>query len=171
MSNGNQATEPPAIQMAIKDIMSNFAASVTVVTSRVGDVDHGLTVSAFTSVSLEPPLILVCIELGAHSLNAMQSSAGFTVNMLREGRRQIAMKFASKDEDKFSGITTLEPDFAEAGLALPEDSFAVLECRTVDMFEAGDHVVFLGQVEHAWRVDPAAPLMYWRRSFGRITAG
>ena len=169
LTNGSQAIEPPDIQTAIKDIMSNFAASVTVVTSRSEGRDHGLTVSAFTSVSLEPPLILVCVEYSSHSLAAMRAASGFTVNMLREGMGDLAMTFASKDEDKFSGISTIEPVFEGAGLALPEASFAILECQTMEVIEAGDHAVFLGQVQHASRVDPGAPLMYWRRRFGRIS--
>lgn len=162
--------ETAEIQEALKDIMSNFAASVTVVTSRHDGRDHGLTVSAFTSVSLDPPLVLVCIDNGSHSLDAMKAAPGFTVNMIREGLGDAAMKFASKDDDKFSSFATREPVYEGAGLTLPEQSFAVLECRTTQAVDAGDHIVFIGEVVNASRIDPGAPLMYWRRRFARISA-
>ena len=65
----------------------------------------------------------------------------------------------------------MEPTFAGAGLTLPEDSYAILECSTAQTLDAGDHIVFIGHVEHAMRVDPGAPLMYWRRKFAEIVAG
>ena len=168
--NNDTADGVPDVQEALKDIMSNFAASVTVVTSRHEGRDHGLTVSAFTSVSLEPPLVLVCIENQSHSLDAMLAAPGFTVNMIREGLGDVAWKFASKEDDKFADVATREPQFEGAGLTLLEHSFAVLECRTQETVQAGDHIVFLGHVEHAQRVDPGAPLMYWRRGFAKISA-
>ena len=163
----NQSERNPAEQVFL-DIMSNFAASVTVVTSTHDGRDHGLTVSAFTSVSLDPPLILVCIDRRSHSLSAMQAAGGFTVNLLREGTGEVAMKFASKDDDKFSDFAVRRPDYELAGPSLPEHAYAVLECRTTDVADAGDHLVFFGHVEHAARLDPGAPLVYWRRKFAAL---
>ena len=159
------------MQESILDIMSNFAASVTVVTSTFEGRDHGLTVSAYTSVSLDPPLILVCIEHKAHSLEAMLGAGGFTVNIMREGTGDIAMKFASKDDDKFEGLSIIRPGNDVAGPGLPEQAYAILECRTVNTVEAGDHVIFLGHVDKATRVDPGAPLVYWRRGFKTVNPG
>ena len=119
--------------------MSNFAASVTVVTSYSGGRHHGLTVSAFTSVSLDPPLVLICIDHSSYSIAALRVARGFTVNMLREGTGEVALKFASKNPDKFGGLEVVNPEYEEAGLHLPEQSYAVLECRTVKSLEAGDH--------------------------------
>jgi len=166
-------SEPPgrtATQDAFLDIMSNFAASVTVVTSRHDGRHHGLTVSAFTSVSLDPPLVLVCIDHRSHSMDAMRGAGGFTVNMLREGTGDVAMRFASKEDDKFAGLATLEPEYDGAGPGLPEHAYAILECSTVESVDAGDHLIFIGQVETARRVDPGAPLMYWRRRFAELRA-
>ncbi len=171
MTDEATTAEPPArtaTQDAFLDIMSNFAASVTVVTSRHHGRDHGLTVSAFTSVSLDPPLVLVCIDHRSHSMDAMRGAGGFTVNMLREGTGEVAMRFASKEEDKFGDLAVREPEYGEAGLGLPEHAYAVLECRTVESVDAGDHLIFIGHVETAQRVDPGAPLMYWRRRFAEI---
>lgn len=161
---------PESFQDVFRNIMSNFAASVTVVTSFAADRHHGLTVSAFTSVSLDPPLILICIDHTSHSIDALRVSEGFTVNMLAEGTGAVARKFASKDPDKFAGLAFRKPQYRGAGLVLPAESYASLECRTVKFLEAGDHTVFIGHVEHASLHHPAKPLLYWQRDFRRLRA-
>ena len=161
-------TEPVTLQELFRDIMSNFAASVTVVTSFSEDRHHGLTVSAFTSVSLDPPLVLICIDHASHSIDALRAAGGFTVNLLREGTAQVAFKFASRHPDKFDGLAVSPPRYQGAGLLLPEHSYACLECRTVEFVEAGDHTIFLGHVEHAAHYEPAKPLLHWQRDFHRL---
>ena len=161
-------SRPANLEDAFRDIMANFAASVTVVTSYWDERHHGLTVSAFTSVSLDPPLVLICIDHASHSIEALQAAGGFTVNMLREGTADVALRFASKDPDKFRDLPVRAPRYEGAGLCLPSHSFACLECRTVESAEAGDHTIFIGQVEHAARYDPGRPLLYWQRDFRRL---
>ena len=166
---GLRVTPPlPPLQDVIRDVMANFAASVTVVTGHTQGWHHGLTVSAFTSVSLDPPLVLICIDHASQSIKALRSAEGFTVNMLREGTGKVALRFASKDTDKFAGLAVRPPTYEGAGLCLPDHSYASLECRTVESAEAGDHTIFVGQVEHAVRYDPGKPLLYWQRDFRRI---
>ncbi len=157
-------------QDLFREVMSNFAASVTVVTSFAEERHHGLTVSAFTSVSLDPPLVLICIDESSHSIEALRVARGFTVNMFKEGTGPVALKFASKDPDKFAGLAVEAPDFEGAGLRLPELSYACLECRTVDSLEVGDHTVFIGHVEAAQHYGGAKPLLYWQRDFRRLAA-
>ena len=159
---------PAPLQDVFREIMSNFAASVTVVTSFSGEHHHGLTVSAFTSVSLVPPLVLICIDHSSHSIEALRAAGGFTVNLLREGTAEVALKFASKHPDKFGSLAVATPEYEGAGLRLPEQSYACLECRTVEFVEAGDHTIFIGHVEHAVHYDPARPLLYWQRDFRRL---
>ena len=158
----------PPLQDLFRDIMSNFAASVTVVTGQTEGWHHGLTVSAFTSVSLDPPLVLICIDHSSQSIKALRAADGFTINMLREGTDQVALRFASKATEKFEGLTVKRPKYEAAGLCLPEESYACLECRKVESVEAGDHTIFVGYVEHARLYDSARPLLYWQRNFRRI---
>lgn len=162
------SVEPGAFQDKFRNIMSNFASSVTVVTSFAKGRHHGLTVSAFTSVSLDPPLILICIDHASHSIDALRIAPGFTVNMLRQGAAEVAKLFASKHPDKFAGLVAREPEYHGAGLVLPAASYASLECRTVETLEAGDHTVFIGHVEHASYHQTAQPLLYWQRDFHRL---
>ena len=100
----------PPLQDVFRDIMSNFAASVTVVTGHTQGWHHGLTVSAFTSVSLDPPLVLICIDHASQSIKALRAAEGFTVNMLREGTGQVALRFASKDYRQVLGLGGEAPD-------------------------------------------------------------
>ena len=160
----------PPLGDVFRDIMSYLAASVTVVTAHTRGWHHGLTVSAFTSVSLEPPLVLICIDHASQSIKAIRAAEGFTVNLLREGAGPVALKFASKDTDKFAGLAVKPPTYEGAGLSLPEQSYASLECRKVEFLEAGDHTVFIGLVEHAVRYNRGRPLLYWQRDFRRIRA-
>ena len=155
-------------QDLFRDVMSNFAACVTVVTGHTEGWHHGLTVSAFTSVSIDPPLVLICIDHSSQSIKALRAAQGFTVNMFREGTEQVALRFASKATDKFAGLVVEQPEYEGAGLCLPKESFASLECRTVEAIEAGDHTIFVGCVEHANLYASARPLLYWQRGFRRI---
>src|SRR5262245_62035061 len=116
--------------------LSRFPSGVTVVTTKdASDRLHGMTVSAFCSVSLEPPLILVCIEKTASSHPAMTESGVFVVNILAEGQRDLSEHFASQLEDKF-GIVKHEPGIH--GLPVLEGIAASLECRLHASYEGGD---------------------------------
>jgi len=96
-------------------VMRNIAASVTVVTATNEGRHHGLTVSAFSSVSLDPPIVLVCIDKSSTSLAALHAAGGFTINFLDAGAGEVAMQFASKDTDKFATISHSAPNLPNAG--------------------------------------------------------
>lgn len=150
------------------DVMGNVAASVTIVTATHEGRHHGLTVSAFSSVSLDPPLVLVCIDKGSHSLPAISGAGGFTVNFLSSNAGQTAMLFASKSEDKFEEISHRPAVHPTAGPWLPEHSYAYFECETTHEVDAGDHIVFIGEVKGGQRVAPDLPLVYCRRQFADL---
>lgn len=150
-----------------REVMARFPAGVTIITTTAGGQPYGLTVSAFTSVSLEPPLVLVCIDNGSKTLPALMSSMTFTVNILHETSRHLAMRFASKDAAKFTGV---EIEGASTGPVLIKDSVAYLCCRVTKAFEAGDHHVLLGNVEAGGMFDTQEPLIYCKRGFSRATA-
>ena len=149
-----------------REIMSTFPSGVAVVTAGGnGNEPRGLTVSAFCPVSLDPPLVLVCIDKSSNSLAAIRRSGGFTVNLLASGREELARRYASKMEDKFEGVTTKRPAVAEAGPILIEDCVAYAACRVHSATEAGDHFIIVGEVEEGEHRAGAVPLMYGRRIF------
>ena len=149
-----------------REILTNFPSGVSVVTALGADGSpYGLTVSAFCAVSVDPPLVLVCIDKTSATLPAIQASGGFTVNILAGDREELALKFAGKSPDKFVGLTWDEPRVTAAGPILSQDSVGYAVCTTHNALEAGDHWIFVGLVEDGL-VDPdRLPLMYARRQF------
>lgn len=145
--------------------LSRFATGVTVVTAKdqAGRL-HGITVSAFCSVSLEPPLILVCIEKEAGSHDALKESSSFVVNILHEDQQNLSDRFASLLDDKFD-LVKYRPGIDE--LPVLEDALAALECRLKYSHEGGDHTIFVGEVEHATVRDGKA-LVHWQGNYREI---
>lgn len=147
--------------------MSNVASTVTVVTTTDRNGAYtGLTVSAFSSVSLEPPLVLVCIGKDSQCLDQLLSNGGFTVNFMSSGTDEIAMQLASRSDDRFAGLELFQPNVKGAGPVLVDSTFGFFACTTRQEIDAGDHWIIIGHVEEGEvQDDPDAPLIYLRRSF------
>jgi flavin reductase (DIM6/NTAB) family NADH-FMN oxidoreductase RutF len=152
-------------QEEFRAALGSFASAVTVVTTKdAGNKLLGITVSAFCSVSLSPPMVLICIEKTAGSHYAFEESNVFIVNILREGESVISERFASLHEDKFAGID-ITPGID--GVPILNDALAVLECRVKFSYHGGDHSIFVGEVENV-KVDNGKPLLYFRSHYGRF---
>jgi flavin reductase (DIM6/NTAB) family NADH-FMN oxidoreductase RutF len=148
-----------------RSVLSRFASGVTVVTAVGADgVDHGMTVSAFCSLSLEPPLILVCIDHGTEMHGILQGATAFTVNVLAAEQEDLARKFSDPDDDRFEGTSYTR---GANGLALLTGAAAWLECELTHRHEGGDHTIFVGRVEAA-EAGEAPPLVYYRGGYGRL---
>jgi flavin reductase (DIM6/NTAB) family NADH-FMN oxidoreductase RutF len=146
--------------------MSNVAASVAAVTAYDPEKHPvGLTVSAFAAVSLDPQLVLACIDQNSNTLQPIRASGGLTLNLLSEGSAHVASALASKDQQKFDRIPYGMPESPKAGPVLVDDAFAYFECELADVMEAGDHVVAIGRVTSGRMIDDRKPLVYWRRGF------
>lgn len=149
-----------------RDVMSTFPSGVVVLTAFGEDGGpRGLTVSAFCAVSLEPPLVLVCIDKTSNTLPAVQHTGGFTANILAAGRETLARRMATKLSDKFDGLEWRRPESALGGPILGSDSAAYAVCALRDTIEAGDHWVLIGQVTEGGRRDGAKPMVFSRRVY------
>ncbi|HVF91177.1 MAG TPA: flavin reductase family protein [Blastocatellia bacterium] len=145
--------------------LGHFASGVTVVTSKgQGERPQGITVSAFTSVSLDPPLILVCIDKRASIHDHLVEGSYFAVSLLAEDQELISRRFASKEEDRFDGVGFTE---GVTGSPLLTGSLAGIECRVVHAFPGGDHTIFVGEVE-ATAVTEGKPLLYFRGGYNQL---
>ncbi len=148
--------------------LRHFPAGVTIVTMKAGDTKHGLTVSAFASVSADPPLIMVIIENRHMAYSLLQEpDAVFAVNILGEGQSELSNRFAwVKDEDRFA-----MGDWATAATGAPilKDALAWLDCRIHARYPAGSHTIYVGAVE-ASKVpqEEAPPLIYWNRGYRKL---
>ena len=150
------------MEQEFRDAMSRFASGVTVVTTVDAEgVPRGYTASAFTSLSLDPPMVLTTLAGTAESHPAFVTADTFAVSVLRPHHHEIAMRFASKGTDKFAG-----DDFTPGRLGLPvlPDALAVVECRIEALFPGGDHTIITGRVEHVWSHEGPA-LVYFMREF------
>lgn len=150
------------------EAMSHFPSGVTIVTTRdETGKGVGFTASAFTSLSLAPPMLLVCLQNDADSYPAFMAAKNFGVSILATGQHEIAMHFARKHPDKLSTVETLEG--AATGLPLISGASAYLECHMHDRVEGGDHTILVGEVLNAASYD-RLPLAYMNRRFGRFSA-
>jgi flavin reductase (DIM6/NTAB) family NADH-FMN oxidoreductase RutF len=148
-----------------KSSLSRFASSVTVVTTKDCEGNlHGLTVSAFCSVSMNPPLILVCIHKSTGSYSSFEESKAFVVNILKESQQQISNHFASHSDDKFSGQNY---ELNENGLPILADCLVNLECSLKHSYDGGDHTIFVGEIEKT-TVRDGKPLIYSQGKYREI---
>jgi flavin reductase (DIM6/NTAB) family NADH-FMN oxidoreductase RutF len=148
-----------------RSVLGRFPAGVTVVTTTGPDgSDQGMTVSAFCSVSLEPPLVLICIEKSASVYDALMSAPGFLVNILSANQEQIARRFSIVDIDRFEGVGYSR---SATGFAVLDHVLGTIECKTFAMHDAGDHTVIVGQVD-ATRAENGTPLLYYRGGYAEL---
>jgi flavin reductase (DIM6/NTAB) family NADH-FMN oxidoreductase RutF len=147
-----------------RDAIGRFLTGVTVVTSRHEGAPQGITASAVCSVSLEPPMLLVCLNRQSSTRHAVAGSGRFAVNVLADGQQDLAMRFATKSADKFAGLTLAA---GEDDLPLLEGALATLECRVTEEANGGTHSIFIATVERA-TVREGSPLAYVRGRFARV---
>ena len=150
----------------LRDALGCFATGVTVVTCLKPDGDPaGLTVNSFTSVSLEPPLLLVCVAKQATSAEALISAPHFAINVLQTGQQPASIRFSTRDEDRF-GATPWS--CGEAGAPILKDSLGVFECERYAVYEGGDHHILVGRVVKASFDAGLDPLLYFRGKYRRL---
>ncbi|MCW2900506.1 MAG: putative oxidoreductase [Streptosporangiaceae bacterium] len=130
--------------LTMRRTIGRFATGVAVVTTLDGGEPHGMTVNSLTSVSLDPPLLLVCLTTGARTTDAVVRAGRFAVNILSARQEAIALRFARRGADHFEG---LEPAYGEHDVPVVPDALAHLECTVERQFEAGDHLVVFGEVQ------------------------
>ena len=148
--------------LVFRDVIGHFATGVTIITTREGEIDFGVTVSAVTSLSLEPPMLLACLNRTSRTQAAVSSSRHFAVNILGVDQIELAKLFATPRDDKFAG---LDVPYGPLGDPLIPGAIAHVECEVVEVATGGTHTVFLAEVRHAERFD-GEPLLYYRGQLG-----
>jgi len=151
---------------SFRSVLGRFASGITVVTTRDAEGrDVGMTVSAFCSVSLDPPLVQVCVDHAASLYAALVVSKGYGVNILAAEQEALSRRFATAESTRrFDGIGYRR---GESGVLLLDDALAHLECRIVAAHETGDHTMFVGEVESA-TARSARPLLYYRGGYAQL---
>lgn len=146
-------------------VLGHFATGVTVITTQHQNQLHGTTVSSFCSLSLDPPLVLVCLDLKANIHDLIVASGVFGVNILAEHGETTSRHFARRMPDKFSDIAY---DLGQLGMPLLHDALATLECRVVERYPGGDHTIFIGEVASVNALTHMHPLLFFRSKYNRL---
>ena len=146
-------------------VLGHFATGVTIVTVVDGDGrPAGLTANAFSSLSLDPPLLLVCVDHKSQTFPALRDGSRFAINVLRDDQEGVSRRFASTRLDKFDGVAYA---LSALGLPLLPDALAQIECTKISAYVEGDHTIFVGRVERASAGD-GAPLLFYRGRYARL---
>jgi flavin reductase len=147
-----------------KAVMGRFTTGVTVVTTARGSQRAGITVNAFCSVSLDPPLVLVCIERTAHIHDLLIEAGVFAVNLLAERQDEVARCFATSSDRRNEEFCDCETGVIQTGAPVLRDTLGFLDCVITDVFPGGDHSIVVGRVEALGAAD-RKPLAYYRSQY------
>jgi len=155
----------PIEKNQLRQVMGHFATGVTIITTFNKDGQmHGLTANAFTSVSLEPPLLLISVDKKAESWPAFEESKVFTVNILADEQEALSRKFAVSGGNKFEGVAYRQ---GANGAAILDGTLAHIECTLYAAYEGGDHSIYLGEIQEA-EVREGKPLVCYRGGYRAI---
>jgi flavin reductase (DIM6/NTAB) family NADH-FMN oxidoreductase RutF len=148
-----------------RSVLGRFASGVAILTARDPDGrDHGMTVSAFCSLSLVPPLVLACIDRAADMHDLLRETAHFGISILAEGQEALSRRFAELPSNRFDGVGYGR---GESGVVLLDDALAHLECKRLARHDAGDHTIYIGEVERAEAMQ-GKPLLYYRGGYTQL---
>lgn len=165
-----RVTNSPEIFMPIdkadfRRALGHFAAAVTVVTTQRKDGEPvGITVTAFSSLSLEPPLVLICIDKRAKIHDHLERDRFFAVNILREDQESVSRRFASSEPNQFRDVGYTD---GPSGAPLIQDAICSIECKIVELLPGGDHTIIIGEVE-SHHVQEGKPLVYFRGGYAEL---
>jgi flavin reductase (DIM6/NTAB) family NADH-FMN oxidoreductase RutF len=165
-----QRRERISEQATLREVMAKFATGVTVLTAG-GEGAHGMTANAFSSVSLDPPLVLCCVSRAARMHEAILSAGTFAVSILADGQRDLAKYFADwrrpRGMAQFDAVDWFEGP--STGTPLLSDCLAWLECELTQAYDGGDHTIFLGSVlNSSRRVGSPAPLVFYGGAYREV---
>jgi len=149
----------------LRNIMGHFVTGVTVITTR--DIDgkpFGLTANAFSSLSLEPPLVLICVDKKVDCYACFEGSQVFAVNFLSEEQEHLSRRFATKGIEKFDGVPYKT---GECGIPLLEGAMGYIECKLISGYDGGDHTIYVGEILDAM-ASGERPLLFFKGKYFRL---
>jgi flavin reductase (DIM6/NTAB) family NADH-FMN oxidoreductase RutF len=152
-----------------RTIIGHFATGVTVITVAAGDEFQGMTANAVASLSLDPVMLLVCVEKTTHTHRVLEAAGAFAVNILAAGQEDVSRAFAKKAEPEHRRLRGYSFRIGKTGAPVLDDSLAFLECRVADVLEGGDHSVFLGEVVDEGVADGREPLVFYRGAYHTLS--
>ena len=151
-----------------RSVLGRFASGVTILTARdESGGDHGMTASAFCSLSLDPPLVLFCVDHSASMHGLLLEHPTIGINVLSSEQEVHSRRFAAEEDDRFEGMAFTR---GENGVVLLDASLAHMECSLLSHHDAGDHTIFIAQIDRASvRETDSRPLLYYRGGYAQLT--
>jgi len=166
-SDGVKGRAAPPAGEAFKRACGRFATGVTIASVLDGQgTPHGLTVSSFTSVSLDPPLVSICLGHAVTSIGLFRAARYFGINVLKADQRELSQRFARKGHERFDGLAW---ERGSSGVPLLTGVLAAMECETEQRIPAGDHDIFVARMVHA-RVAEGEPLIHFASRYRRLSS-
>jgi len=154
--------------LEFRSIIGHFATGVTVITTAAGEEMQGMTANAVTSLSLDPVMLLICVEKTTHTHGLLERSGVFAVNILAEHQEDVSRIFAKRAEPEIGTLRGQRFRLGDTGAPILEDCLAYIECRVADVMDGGDHSIFLGEVVHEGVVSEGKPLIFYRGGYASL---
>lgn len=151
-----------------KDSLASWASGVSVVTTNCDGMLYGLTVSSFTSLSLDPPLVLVCLNNGNRLPEMIGDAQGFAVSILDRGQETASNYFATRGREPTPDFTEIEGEITRSGMPVLAGAMAWIVCSLHNSIEQGDHTIIIGEVVEAGSREDGEPLLYYRRAYRSV---
>jgi flavin reductase (DIM6/NTAB) family NADH-FMN oxidoreductase RutF len=151
---------------AFRHALGSFPTGVAVVTAVGGADPVGMTVNSFTSVSLDPPLVLWCLKKDSHRYQIFADATAFTINVLGTEHENVSSRLARQGEHTLTDVDLMETELGPPALA---DAHAIFECAREAVYDGGDHLILIGRVARFARRDGGAPLVFYRGRYGALS--
>jgi len=146
-------------------ILGKFATGVTVASTKIGEETWGMTANAVTSLSLDPPLVILCIQKDSQSLDKFSDGGCFALNILAADQQEISDRFAFKGPKDFSSLDTKT---AETGAPILNGSLGWIDCKLKEILPGGDHDIFIGEIVAGEAPEDGAPLLYYDGKYAKL---
>jgi flavin reductase (DIM6/NTAB) family NADH-FMN oxidoreductase RutF len=147
-------------------ILGKFATGVTVASTKVGDETWGMTANAVTSLSLDPPLVILCIQKEGQSRSKFEEGGCFALNILSADQQDISDRFAFKGPKDFSGLNSIT---AETGAPILKESLGWVDCKLKEILPGGDHDIFVGEIVAGAAPEEGSPLLYYGGNYAKLS--
>lgn len=155
-------------EASFRTVLGHFATGVTIITAMDGDEPIGVSANSFTSVSLDPPLVLFCAAKASTTWPRIEAAGKFTVNILNEHQEDVCRVFATKGADRFSRIGWRS---SANGQPILHDSLAYIDCEMQEQHDAGDHIIVVGRVQELGVLSSdEGPLLFYRGGYGKFAS-
>lgn len=160
----------PDLRAAFKDAMASWPSGVAIVVTRSGEAFYGTTIASFSSLSLDPLMVLFCLKRDARQADQIVEQQEYSISILSEGQSEVSSVFSRSSREATADLEGFATQALDASLPGVEGSVAIIQCRFVSRVNAGDHWIIVGEVTSLTVDNEAKPLVYFRRGYAGVAS-